>query len=199
MQEADACLTLGFMSIIPHIHSSHRIPHTSRQHAGAKKRFVQCTPVPNDTCVFDIQTKHSLSTYHLMPSHAQVPLLSSLLATMFWLGTVVEYHTGVLPLNDGSMGVTEGQIVLIVIQLATARWGPALWRSELLGLVDPLTIMDTLLLATSVNILRVTIIMLGVLRSHYAARRTGTSRVRAVLLAKQVNNCVPERTQNLCP
>jgi len=52
-------------------------------------------------------------------------------ALCFWFGTVAEYHTGKLQCNDGTTGVTEGQIMLIGIQLLSAVKGPWLWNTPI--------------------------------------------------------------------
>jgi hypothetical protein len=52
-------------------------------------------------------------------------------ALCFWVGTVAEYHTGKLQCNDGTTGVTEGQMMLIGIQLLSAVKGPWLWNTPI--------------------------------------------------------------------
>jgi ethanolaminephosphotransferase len=68
----------------------------------------------------------------------------------FYLGQLEEYQTGVLFTNNGVIGVTEGQVAQICVELATAWGGAGIWdllvgdyvtlRSLFLGLGTLLTL-----------------------------------------------------------
>lgn len=50
----------------------------------------------------------------------------------FFMGQWEEYHTGLMMLNNGYVGVTEGQVVQIAILLVTATLGASFWETPLL-------------------------------------------------------------------
>eukprot|EP00238_Polyblepharides_amylifera_P008912 CAMPEP_0196582080 /NCGR_PEP_ID=MMETSP1081-20130531/37387_1 /TAXON_ID=36882 /ORGANISM="Pyramimonas amylifera, Strain CCMP720" /LENGTH=336 /DNA_ID=CAMNT_0041902555 /DNA_START=220 /DNA_END=1227 /DNA_ORIENTATION=+ len=96
-------------------------------------------------------------------------------AVMFWMSTVVEYHTGTLPTNDGSLGVTEAQFVVMGHQIVTMVWGPSFWRRDLLallpfpvgllgGVVTPLNIS---LLVTTGQMIKFLVVMTLRIREAY--------------------------------
>ncbi|EWM27687.1 cdp-ethanolamine:dag ethanolamine phosphotransferase [Nannochloropsis gaditana] len=52
----------------------------------------------------------------------------------FFMGQWEEYHTGLMMTNNGYIGVTEGQIVQIIILLVTATFGASFWDKPVLRL-----------------------------------------------------------------
>ena len=55
---------------------------------------------------------------------------------VFFLAQWEEYHRGVLNVNNGWIGLTEGQILQFSMMLSVAALGPELWWNDIPGLPE---------------------------------------------------------------
>jgi hypothetical protein len=63
--------------------------------------------------------------------------------TAFWLANWKEYNTGILLTNVGQFGVTECQIVCVVVYILTGIFGQDFWNISIMDML-PASIANTI-------------------------------------------------------
>lgn len=82
------------------------------------------------------------------------PMVAQALVMLPWvIGNWEEYHTGVLNVGNGWIGVTEGQFGLVILHLISAWRGPDIWQTptRLLGILPtPYPVVDIIMVGFAV-------------------------------------------------
>jgi len=55
--------------------------------------------------------------------------------TAFWLANWKEYNTGILQTNVGQFGVTECQLITVIVLILTGLYGQGLWKVSLAEII----------------------------------------------------------------